>query len=484
MTSFSRKEPPSHQKTANRKEPPSRQKTANRKEPPSRNRPAAVESQKYAASTVFPPVVCGCLLFGLSLGIRMNYGILLNAYADHAGLPYDRISLAVAVGELVYGLTQPLFGMVAIRRSNGFVLKIGLLLLAAGFIASASVRSVPLLIVTLGILLSAGTGAVCFGIVTGAVSPFIPQQKAAAVSGIINASSGIGSSLMSPLMEGLMSAFGLTKAMLLLSLPALALLPAVCRIGAAGGDRAGRDRAGGDCVNRDCTGGDCVNRDCTGGDRNESSDPRDEKERGFSFLQTFREAIRFRTYRYLMIGFATCGFHMSLIQNHFFSQIISYGIDKKPAALAYTVFGVGTMAGALLCGLLCSKLPLKNVLGTLYLSRVVIIAVFFFLLPKNITTVVIFAAALGLCGDATVTPTSELVSRRFGTANMAFLFGVVFVCHQSGAFFSAWLAGTLFDMTESYLPVWLFDLGFCALAAFVSYRIKTSENPSHIHPEV
>ena len=457
MTSFSRKEPPSHQKTANRKEPPSR------------NRPAAVESQKYAASTVFPPVVCGCLLFGLSLGIRMNYGILLNAYADRAGLPYDRISLAVAVGELVYGLTQPLFGMTAIRRSNGFVLKTGLLLLAAGFIASASVRSVPLLIVTLGILLSAGTGAVCFGIVMGAVSPFIPQQKAAAVSGIINASSGIGSSLMSPFMEGLMSAFGLTKAMLLLSLPALALLPAVCRIGAAGGDCVNRDRAGGNCVNRD---------------RNESSGPRDEKERGFSFLQTFREAIRFRTYRYLMIGFATCGFHMSLIQNHFFSQIISYGIDKKPAALAYTVFGVGTMAGALLCGLLCSKLPLKNVLGTLYLSRVVIIVVFFFLLPKNITTVVIFAAALGLCGDATVTPTSELVSRRFGAANMAFLFGVVFICHQSGAFFSTWLAGTLFDMTESYLPVWLFDLGFCALAAFVSYRIKTSENPSHIHPEV
>lgn len=64
------------------------------------------------------------------------------------------------------------------------------------------------------------------------------------------------------------------------------------------------------------------------------------------------------------------------------------------------------------------------------------------------------------------------------------LFGVVFVCHQSGAFFSAWLAGTLFDMTESYPPVWLFDLGFCALAAFVSYRIKTSKNPSHIHPKV
>ena len=376
----------------------------------------------------------GCLLFGLSLGIRMNYGILLNAYAENAGLPYEGISLVVAVGELVYGISQPLFGMAAARRSNGFVLKAGLLLLAGGFLLSASARSVFLLTITLGILLSAGTGAVCFGIVMGAVSPFVSKSKAAAVSGIINASSGIGSSLMSPLTETLITTLGLTKAMLALSLPAFALFPAVCWLSAA-------ER----------------------GQRNITAGKTAEKKPAFG--RTLKAAVHDRTYRFLMIGFATCGFHMSLIQNHFYSQIISYGIDGQSAAAAYTAFGAGTMAGALLCGLLCSKLPLKNVLGSLYLLRVLLIAVFFFVLPKNMPSAVIFAVALGLCGDATVTPTSEIISRRFG-----------FVCHQIGAFASTYLAGILLYATGDYFLVWMINLCLCALATFVSYGIRAGKS--------
>lgn len=410
----------------------------------SRKRPLLSSPQKSHRPATILLVIGGCLLFGFSLGIRMNFGILLNSYTDYAGLPYDKISLVVAIGELVYGLTQPLFGMVAIRRSNALVLKLGLCLLAAGFISSAFIRSALLLVMTLGICLSAGTGAVCFGIVMGAISPFIPKSKAAAVSGIVNASSGIGSSVVSPLMESLMTALGLTKAMLVLSLPAFVLLPVVAWIGTA-------------------------NRNQSRMDTNALPQKRP------SFCQTFKAAIHYRTYQYLMIGFATCGFHMSLIQNHLYSQIISYGIDKQTAAFAYTMFGIGTMAGAFLCGLICSRLPLKNVLGTLYLLRVIIIAVFFFLLPKNIATVVPFAITLGLCGDATVTPTSEIVSRKFGAVNMAFLFGLVFVCHQIGAFFSTWLAGILLDITGNYLLIWLFDLAFCALAAVVSYRIKITD---------
>lgn len=403
------------------------------------------ESEKSHPSRIIPLVIGGCLLFSLSLGIRMNYGILLNAYRDNAGLPYDKISLVIAVGELVYGITQPLFGMAAVKGSNGFVLKIGLFLLGAGFISSAFLRSVPLLVCTLGICLSAGTGAVSFGIVMGALAPFIPKSKAAVVSGIVNASSGIGSSLMSPFMESLMGTLGLTKAMLVLSLPAFALLPVVRGITKA---RSLQEKI-----------------------QWENSGPKTD-----SFPRTFQNALQSPAYRYLLMGFATCGFHMSLIQNHLYSQIISYGIGKQEAAFAYTMFGVGTMAGAFICGLMCSKLPLQKVLGTLYLLRGVLIVLFFFLLPKNMGTIIFFALALGLCGDATVTPTSEIISRTFGAVNMAFLFGITFLCHQIGGFLSTWLAGILLHSTGSYLFIWLLNLGFCLLAAFVSYRIKTEES--------
>ena len=61
--------------------------------------------------------------------------------------------------------------------------------------------------------------------------------------------------------------------------------------------------------------------------------------------------------------------------------------------------------------------------------------------PKTLVTMLLFALIMGMSGDATVTPTSEIVSRRFGAEAMGFLFGITFVCHQVGAFLSSWLGG-------------------------------------------
>lgn len=386
-------------------------------------------------------IIAACLLFGLSLGVRMNYGIILNAFADNAGLMYSKISLVVAIGELVYGFTQPAFGVLALKKSNGFVLKVGLILLAGGFILSAFSRSALLLTLTLGILVSSGTGALCFGMIMGTISPFVGKSKAAAVSGIINASSGIGSSVMSPVVENLISGLGITKAMLILSLPALIFLPIAFWLSGMG-----------------------RHHDVEESDRGEIHN--------VSVTERLKEAVSSRTYRYLMIGFGTCGFHMSLIQNHLYSQIVSYGIDKSTAAFAYTTFGIGTMLGALACGFICLKIPIKNVLGSIYGLRVLLIAAFLFLLPKNVVTVVFFAVAMGLTGDATVTPTSEIISRKFGAESMGLLFGFTFICHQTGSFISTWLAGYLYQITGRYEMIWMMNLGLCALASFVSYRIR------------
>ncbi|MDD6569202.1 MAG: hypothetical protein ACI3X3_08510 [Acidaminococcus sp.] len=95
-----------------------------------------------------------------------------------------------------------------------------------------------------------------------------------------------------------------------------------------------------------------------------------------------------------------------------------------------------------------------------------------FLLPKTLLFLTVFALLLGLTGDATVTPTSEIVSRKFGPAAMGFLFGITFVCHQVVAFVSSWLGGIFYTQTGSYMSLWLADALLCALAAGVSWSIK------------
>ena len=264
------------------------------------------------------------------------------------------------------------------------------------------------------------------------------------MTGILNASSGIGSSLLSPIMQSVQASLGVDRLLMILSIPVIVLIP-VCIWVARVSARVGKDEGRTDKSGRD--------------------------ERG-SVFGKLKFALSDANYRRLMIGFSTCGFHMIIIHTHIFSQIVSYGIPEHIASLAYTVFGLTSMAGAVLCGLLCQKLPLKNVLGSLYTIRAMSVAVFLFLLPKTVVSVFVFITVLGMTGDATVTPTSEIISRRFGPESLGFLFGITYVCHQIGAFLSSWLGGIFITNSGNYQAVWMIDIVLCLAAGFVSYSIR------------
>ncbi|MBR2274567.1 MAG: MFS transporter [Lachnospiraceae bacterium] len=131
------------------------------------------------------------------------------------------------------------------------------------------------------------------------------------------------------------------------------------------------------------------------------------------------------------------------------------------------------MIGSVLCGFMCRQFPIKNVLGTLYGVRALIVVIFMLFLPKKVFTVFLFITILGMTGDATVTPTSEIVSRRFGPESLGFLFGITYVGHQIGGFLSSWLGGIFITQRGNYQMIWMFDIVLCAIASVASYQIHT-----------
>ena len=383
-------------------------------------------------------IAAGCILYMVSGGIRSNFGIIVQALADRTGVSYADVSFAVAVGQLMYGATQPVFGIVALKKSNGFVLALGTLLMSAGLLLTTLAHSTVLLVFTVGLLFFTGTGAVCFGIIMGTISPVLGERRASAASGILNASSGIGASLLSPLMQALQASLGVGKLLMILSVPVFVLLPICLWMAKV----------------------------------SSSASPHREDPGTTDILGTLKQALADPDYRKLLIGFGTCGFHMCIIQTHIYSQILSYGIAESTASLAYTVFGLTGMAGSVLCGFLCQRLPIKNVLGSLYGIRAIVIAVFMLLLPKTVFTIFLFITVLGMTGDATVTPTSEIVSKRFGPESLGFLFGITFVSHQIGGFISSWLGGIFITQSGNYQTIWMLDIVLCAIATAASYSIR------------
>lgn len=191
-----------------------------------------------------------------------------------------------------------------------------------------------------------------------------------------------------------------------------------------------------------------------------------------------REAFQDRTYRLILIGFATCGFNMSIIESHLFSQFISYGIENSTASLSLTVYGIATMIGAILSGFLGMKFKMKNVLGTIYAMRIAISFGFLFL-PKTVSFAFIATTFLGMCGDATVPPTSGIISKCFGAEKMAVLYGFAIIGHQVGAFMSSFLGGLFVKNGMGYEPLWIVNLCLAAIAATASYMIQDN-SPQHL----
>lgn len=377
------------------------------------------------------------LIYGVSSGIRANYGILLDPISRASGVNYASVSFVLAAAQLSFGVMQPVFGVLAMKKSSAFVLRWGSLLMFAGLLWLPFCKSFWTLLIALGLLLPAGTAALAFGIVMSALAPKLPRSSSSAASGIVTASAGVGSTVFAPAMQALAAAAGLFGTMIFLSIPALLLFPVSLYLchpvsGAV---------------------------------------PEEKHDEPSKLAPLVREAVRSRDYIFLLAGFFTCGFHMAIIETHFYTQIIACDFPERIAALALSVYGIAAMAGAVISGGLCGRFAMKTVLAGLYASRVIIVLAFL-LLPKTLVTVFGFAVLLGLTGSATVPPTSGLTERLFGAVKLGTLFGVVFFSHQIGSFLSAWLRGVCRIATGGYTLIWLADALLSVLAAAVSFNIQ------------
>lgn len=380
-----------------------------------------------------------CFIYMMNSGIRNNFGIMLQAITENTGLTFASVSFVLAIAQLSFGITQPVSGVVAEKRGSRFSLLTGIVCVVIGAALTPACQTTVSLILVLGILLPGGLGMISFGVIMGTISPRIPERNQAAVNGIVNASSGIGNTLFSPIISTAISAGGLATGMKVLSILSLAMIPVTIFM--------------------------CGKRKKVGKNTATSVTIKPNEK------NSFKEAFKNRNYVFIVVGFFTCGFHMAIITNHLATQIMSYGHSYESASYAFSIYGVATIIGCLFSGAMCSRISMEKVLGTLYGSRAVMTAAFL-MMPKTMPIICVYIFFLGFTGSATVTPVSAICGRLFGTQGVTIFFSFAFFVHQVGGFLAAWIGGICFESFGSYLLIWVADMILCLAAATVSYMIK------------
>jgi MFS family permease len=417
--------------------------------------PAAIERAPAARSSAMLLAAAAILL--ITMGVRQSMGLFVDPIVASTGVGIAAISFALAIGQLVWGAAQPLFGAIADHYGSYRVLIVGGLLLAAGAaLASRSTTELGL-ILSLGVLVAAGSAAGSFAILIGVTSQYLPAHRRSFAAGLINAGGSMGQFLFAPFAQFVISGAGWTIAMLALSVSGLVTVPIawLFRDRSPAAPHATAPHAGG---------GASAETGAVGGS------PADAV-RSLSLRQQLRIALRDRSYLCLNAGFFTCGFHIAFLVTHWPGDLRMCGLAPTVAANSLALVGIFNVAGSIGIGWLGGRYRMKYLLALLYASRAAVV-VCYLLMPKTALNVYIVAASLGVSWLATVPPTAGLVGKLFGTRYLTTLFGLTLLSHQIGGFLGAWLGGVAMAQLGSYQWVWYADIVLALAAAAVNLPIK------------
>lgn len=377
-------------------------------------------------------IAAGCLLALLSFGFRSSFGLFLAPMSGDFGWGREVFAVAIALQNLLWGLSQPVAGALADRYGAGRVLTVGALIYALGLYLMAGASTPAMLTLSAGVLVGVGVAGASFAIVLAAFARLMPEDKRSWALGIGTAAGSAGQFFVVPLGQSFITAYGWSTALTIFAALALIMVPCAAAL-------AGRSERGG------------LHYQSAG--------------------SALKEAFAHPSYKLLTLGFFVCGFHVAFIQTHLPAYITDMGLDAGLAAWALAIVGGANIVGALASGMLGGRFSKKYLLSALYFARAVAIALFV-LLPISNFSVLLFSAVIGLLWLSTVPLTSGLVAQFFGTQHMAMLFGIVFFSHQVGAFLGVWLGGYFFDLTGSYGVVWWGSVALGLLAAAIHWPIR------------
>ena len=385
----------------------------------------------------FLVIAAGCLIAMIGFGTRSIFGFFLEPMTDANNWSREAYSLAMAIQNLLWGLTVPIAGAIADKYGPMRVLMVGSVLYALGIFGMAGSQSVMSLYLFGGLLVGIGVAFTSFSIAMTAIARVVSPDRRSLALGLGTAASSVGQMVFSPLAlhwiysHGWHDALYVHAFVVLLILPLAFILPS-------------------------------------------DTQAKGEVQSDQSLKEALYEAKRHYGFVLLTIGFFVCGFQLGFITIHLPPYVSDLGLDPEVAVVGLALIGGFNIVGSLLSGLAGQRWSKKKSLSFIYLTRGLLI-LGLLLLPKTELTLYAFSASMGLLWLSTVPLTSGIIAQVFGLRYMATLFGIVFLSHQLGSFLGIWLGGLLFDGTGSYDVVWWLGAALGLAAALVHWPID--ENP-------
>ena len=379
------------------------------------------------------------VMLSLAMGMRQSMGLLQPHVVRDLAITAADYSLAIAIQNMVWGVTQPFTGAVVDRYGARPVALFGVLVYLAGLIITSQATSAWMITLGIGVCVGLALSCTASNLAMNVTARAVTPARRSVAMGAVSAAGSLGLVLASPLAQAMIQRGGWTLALTAFCALAVVMIPAALMAGGADQVEAERDD-----------------------NRQTLSD-------------ALREAFGHSGYVTLAVAFFVCGLQLVFLTTHLPSYLDLCGIDPSVTASALALIGLFNVFGSYLCGWLGGRYPRHLLLGGVYILRSAIITVYFLLPPTPLSTLV-FAAAMGTLWLGVVPLVNGLVVQLFGLKFMATLTGVAFFSHQLGSFLGAWGGGVIFQAIGSYDRAWQAAVVIGLLAG--AFQLSMNTRPS------
>ena len=389
-------------------------------------------------------LIGAALMLTLAMGMRQSLGLFQPHIIKDLGITAADFSLAIAIQNIVWGLTQPFVGMMVDKYGARPIAMAGALIYIAGLVITALAKSALVLTLGMGLCLGLALSCCASNVAMSVTSRTVSAAKRSFAMGAVSAAGSLGLMIASPLAQELITSGGWQMGMIAFIGLAAVMLPAAFSAGIA----------------------DTIQDTKIAGPAQ-------------SVGEAIKEATSHPGYVVMALAFFVCGLQLVFITTHLPNYLSICGIDPSVGAQALALIGLFNAFGSLAFGWLGGRYSKRFLLGGIYVVRSIVITAYFMATPTP-TTTLLFAAAMGSLWLGVVPLVNGLVIHLFGLRYVATLTGLAFFSHQVGSFIGAWGGGLIYTSLGSYEWAWkgAVIIGIMAGVMQMMMNIKPSERMS------
>jgi len=366
----------------------------------------------------------------LSAGVMYSYGVFFKRLAASFEWTRAATSGVYSIFMFVHGAFAMPMGWLVDRAGPRKTLMLCGFIMGLGLILTSQITALWQIYITFGVLVGIGTSGI-FPVGMGTTARWFTARRGLAL-GIVSAGLGLGTLLLIPAAERLITAYGWSVAYLVLGVATLlVIMPSSLFLWRDPEAKFRGRKQTGEVLPANSSRGEAVASQI-------DSEPH----------ITVGDAVRRKPLWMLVAIFFFFCFSLQLVMVHLVNYATDLGIDSLVAATFLSVLGFTSVLGRLVMGTASDRIGSHNAM--VICCAVMIASLVLLMFTREIWMFYLFAAIFGFAYGGEVPQMPSLIGNFFGWHVVATLLGIVLFGADTGGAIGSWVGGSIFDMTQSY----------------------------------